>query len=858
MQSIANSFWRLLDANILILGTRDDLAVAMFFLCNGAGSVTLVADDIKDWDDSDGPLYQTMLVCTADPIDPLPIVTALNNKSHKGLLQTIESTMSDLKSIAHNQYNFVFSTAEFVMDSDLIPQLVQITKLGGEHHHYASNGNDEIPLSDNLFRSAGMAPQAGIFSENQKSGLHLVRPDNEYTEWLDEKTADMTSVSHVKTRYSSILPFITDKSVIDIGCGSGIGSRMMIKAGAKDLTGIDYSTAGIKYARSSTQNKQAAFTYHDLETPLPYADGSFDVAVCFEVLEHIVNQQQLVSEIFRVLKDDGIFVISVPSQSLEDWTSRIDGYENRFHLHVPTFEELKALLDVFPFVQWYGQHDIVMSGIYPMSNKMTLKDSVHIGETLQATDTYANAHIAVCGKFEKPPCLDTTNHFAHSSFARILNSYKEEAANHKLEFQMTKYANWQERTKNRLWGIDQLLGEDVPVHTAATLALNLPSKSVAAKLETFLQATSGIDLDVISRLIENMKCTGGVEKWASLLDNSTNISPAVVMDMVERLQHSSLHFADSEDLLGCIETIGRSQDKPICERGLFFEALSTLIDLHQNDTTRQGVLNLLDFLKNNETLTEKWQTIVEPISKSGRVLDWVIIVEALSKMDMDALLAMTEGDVDSLAVILRCVGLGLDHQELRAIAEKTPPDPRQQKFFKLANNALDIFCDKEGENSFRKFADVMDVARGDLEVWHGITEEVKRTGRAGDWEKIIKAIAGMDMDALLRLIEGDMDHLAVILRCVGLGLDPYTLSDFAESTPLDKQNIIKQGVEHLSTALCEGDSNDNEAVLELIKIMRNNPQFWHQIVLSILDESPSSVVKVYRLLQLIKAQKNNA
>jgi len=46
---------------------------------------------------------------------------------------------------------------------------------------------------------------------------------------------------------------------------------------------------------------------------LPFHDGIFDIVTCFEVLEHVINTDFVLSEINRVLKQNGIFIVSTPN-----------------------------------------------------------------------------------------------------------------------------------------------------------------------------------------------------------------------------------------------------------------------------------------------------------------------------------------------------------------------------------------------------------------------------------------------------------------------------------------------------------------------------------------------------------------
>ena len=89
--------------------------------------------------------------------------------------------------------------------------------------------------------------------------------------------------------------------LLDLGAGSGFVSRCASGVFTKRV-GVDISPRILDANRDAFDETRAA----DLEH-LPFADGSFDVVVCFAVLHHLFSFDGLVSEAHRVLSPGGVF-----------------------------------------------------------------------------------------------------------------------------------------------------------------------------------------------------------------------------------------------------------------------------------------------------------------------------------------------------------------------------------------------------------------------------------------------------------------------------------------------------------------------------------------------------------------------
>ncbi len=103
------------------------------------------------------------------------------------------------------------------------------------------------------------------------------------------------------------------KVVLDAGCGAGQGAAYLAQNGALYVVGIDISPEAIAYARALFPMDNLSFVVMDA-LRLGFSDCTFDVVTSIEVIEHLPKPEQYISEIRRVLKDQGVLVLSTPNK----------------------------------------------------------------------------------------------------------------------------------------------------------------------------------------------------------------------------------------------------------------------------------------------------------------------------------------------------------------------------------------------------------------------------------------------------------------------------------------------------------------------------------------------------------------
>lgn len=109
--------------------------------------------------------------------------------------------------------------------------------------------------------------------------------------------------------------------LLDLGCGTGEYAILMERMGFT-VTGVDFSKAMLLVAKSKKRKSHASDRLHLVRSEgseLPFKDGLFDVAVCISVLDLTPFYNQLLSEIYRVLKYGGKLILCVDSLWGPSW-----------------------------------------------------------------------------------------------------------------------------------------------------------------------------------------------------------------------------------------------------------------------------------------------------------------------------------------------------------------------------------------------------------------------------------------------------------------------------------------------------------------------------------------------------------
>ncbi len=169
-------------------------------------------------------------------------------------------------------------------------------------------------------------------------------------------------------RYCYAAQWVAGKKVLDIACGAGYGSALLAQTAA-EVMGVDISPEAVTHARAAYPLANLQFVVGQASAIPDSGQELFDVVVSFETIEHVdqSTQQAFLKEIKRVLKPEGMLIISTPNKLVY---SDLPKYHNEFHVKEFYFREFKTFLQqYFKETAFLGQRVYAGSHIWPLEQK---------------------------------------------------------------------------------------------------------------------------------------------------------------------------------------------------------------------------------------------------------------------------------------------------------------------------------------------------------------------------------------------------------------------------------------------------------------------------------------------------------
>jgi 2-polyprenyl-3-methyl-5-hydroxy-6-metoxy-1,4-benzoquinol methylase len=179
-------------------------------------------------------------------------------------------------------------------------------------------------------------------------------------------------------RYFFALQFCEEKAVLDVASGEGFGSALLGKVAQKVL-GIDLSPEAVARASRNYRSERVSFAVADYAA-IPLSDASVDVVVAVETLGHIADPGMFFHEIKRILRPEGMLVISMSNAKVHK--DLATGLSQVKELDADAFNAI--LSEHFSNYRLLRQWSVIGSAILPESSLLSDADRY---QTFRAADS---------------------------------------------------------------------------------------------------------------------------------------------------------------------------------------------------------------------------------------------------------------------------------------------------------------------------------------------------------------------------------------------------------------------------------------------------------------------------------------
>jgi len=175
----------------------------------------------------------------------------------------------------------------------------------------------------------------GLISENQNvDQTEINKFENIASEWWDTtgKFKPLHEINPLRLQFIQQTTSLNAKSIIDIGCGGGILSESMAKAGA-NVTAIDMSELAIKIAKQHAKDNKLHIDYQVISAESQAEQNkTYDVVTCMELLEHVPDPESIISACAKLVNKGGYVFISTINRNLKAYLFAIMGAEYLLNL----------------------------------------------------------------------------------------------------------------------------------------------------------------------------------------------------------------------------------------------------------------------------------------------------------------------------------------------------------------------------------------------------------------------------------------------------------------------------------------------------------------------------------------------
>lgn len=214
-------------------------------------------------------------------------------------------------------------------------------------------------------------------------------------EWWDAtgKMRTLHDINPARMEFIQKSTPIQGKNILDLGCGGGILSESLARAGAI-VTGLDLAEDLIQVAREHAEAEKISMNYvcQPIETFAVHHAEEFDVITCMEMLEHVPEPASIIQAAISCLKPSGWIFLSTLNRNLKSYLQSIIAGEYLLRLlplHTHDYSKFIKPSELREWLQEYGCELSEISGLKynPLNHQASLSRDPSVNYIVAAKKT---------------------------------------------------------------------------------------------------------------------------------------------------------------------------------------------------------------------------------------------------------------------------------------------------------------------------------------------------------------------------------------------------------------------------------------------------------------------------------------
>jgi len=287
-------------------------------------------------------------------------------------------------------------------------------------------------------------------------------------------------------RYYFAQQFAAGRKVLDLGSGEGYGTDIMAMV-AEEAIGVDISSEAVEWASQKYKRSNVKYICSSAATIPISGEQIFDLVVCFEMIEHIADQQALFGEIKRLLKNNGLLIVSTPNKATY---SDDPHYRNPFHVSELYVSEFKELVEsFFPHAAYMGQRVHPTAAMWPLEGNSAKANEIIVERSneglVRVEPTRRSPMYVIALASKRPFPIEVQNirlsHFFLTDLSDTLVKSLCQDYDARLEAVQTKYSQSQNEVQNAQRHVARL-GEELAGRDARIARLDAVLSEQQAQL----------------------------------------------------------------------------------------------------------------------------------------------------------------------------------------------------------------------------------------------------------------------------------------------------------------------------------------------------------------------------------------